>query len=178
MKTSFTDKQAERIHTFMRGLGVPEESIDTKRLVLFNYTANQHRVCDICGHRPIKHEYHLKDKEFGGDMVAGSECILTYLQIDKHTLDRMRKRVTAQQKKRQVEADAEAMKRAIKFIDYYLERLEKPSDFGGNIRGMLSEWVQRKYNFTEGRRKWAEKVYKQLATMGDEAGIPRPPKDL
>jgi hypothetical protein len=172
----FSKRQAGGIQKFFEDIRVPEEQRDAHRLRLVgavdrgpgNYT-----TCEVCGHGGIRYEFHLSDVDNGGDLIAGSNCIETFLGANKHLVGEVKdeaKRLIRQARKNKATDDRKLL-REKNLHDLKIARgmihdfaVQTGSD-ESRVLEMLDGCIENNYPFTEPRRRWARDRVRHLRTL-------------
>lgn len=171
----FTKRQASGIKGFFESIGVPESEQDAHRLHLVHAVdrgPGNYTTCEVCGHGGIRYEFHLSDSENGGDFIAGSNCIQTFLGANKHLVGQVKDEVKRLAKQAREEKRAEKRRLSIEQNANDLAIAHKMvSDLAvqtgsdeSKVLAMLSECMEKGYPFTEARRKWARDRVRHLRT--------------
>lgn len=172
----FSKRQASGIQKFFEEIHVPEDKQDARRLRLVsaidrgpgNYTS-----CEVCGHGGIRYEFHLTDEENGGDLIAGSNCVETFLGANEYLVGQVKDEAKRLAKIARKERQAEAKKldREKDAHDLRIAR-EMISDFAvqtgadeTKVLDMLDECIANGYPFTEPRRRWARDRVRYLRAL-------------
>lgn len=171
----FTKRQASGIKHFFEGIGVSEEKQDANRLHLVHAVdrgPGNYTTCEVCGHGGIRYEFHLSDSEHGGDLIAGSNCIETFLGANQHLVGQVKdeaKRL-AKQARKEKQAETRRLDKQKDAHDLSIARgmindlaVQTGSD-ESKVLTMLDECIENGYPFTEARRKWARDRVRYLRT--------------
>lgn len=156
---NFTKRQAAGIERFFESIGRPEDTRSADRLEWFNYHyAANGDACGICGHF-IKHVFHLKDREFGGLLYAGSDCIESYLQVTGQVLSSFR----AYKKKAIKDFKNRDKKVALQMVSDLIEETKATDKWIVECLDMLKNLnAHNNWDFSEKQRAWARKVVVEL----------------
>jgi hypothetical protein len=122
---SYETRQAEAIDKFLEGLGVPEDERGPHRLIFLGADAAG-GACQLCGHAPIKYRFHLADKEKGGSIIAGSECIVNHKFIPAEVVAK----VKTSRKRLEEGAKYPASEAQIRFIRSLLKQANQEEPIG------------------------------------------------
>lgn len=172
----FSKRQAGGIKRFFDGINVPEDQQDAHRLSLVNAVdrgPNNPGVCEVCGHGGIRYEFHLTDSERGGDFIAGSNCISTFLGANKHLVgkveDEAKRLIKQARKNKQAEDRKNAKESNLHDLNVAREMIadlavQTASD-EIKVLEMLDDCIENNYPFTEPRRKWARDRVRYLRTL-------------
>lgn len=171
----FTKRQASGIKDFFESIGVPENEQDAHRLHLVHAVdrgPGNYTTCEVCGHGGIRYEFHLSDSEHGGDFIAGSNCIQTFLGANKHLVGQVKDEAKRLIKQAQQQKRAEKQRLAKEQNAHDLSIAHKMvSDLAvqtgsdeSKVLAMLTDCMENGYPFTEARRKWARDRVRYLRT--------------
>jgi len=171
----FTKRQASGIKDFFEGIGVPENEQDAHRLHLVHAVdrgPGNYTTCEVCGHGGIRYEFHLSDSENGGDLIAGSNCIQTFLGANKHLIgqvkDEAKRLIKQAQQQKRVESRRLAKEQNANDLSIARTMIHDLAVQTGSdeskVLTMLDDCIENGYPFTEARRKWARDRVRYLRT--------------
>ena len=168
----FSKRQAGGIKRFFEGISVPEDQQDAHRLSLVNALdrgPDNPGVCEVCGHGGIRYEFHLTDTERGGDFIAGSNCIGTFLGANKHLVGKVEdeaKRLIKQARKNKQADERNKSKTDLDTAIQMISDLAVQTDSDeSKVLEMLTTCRDSNYSFTEPRRKWARDRVRYLRAL-------------
>lgn len=171
----FTKRQASGIKDFFDGIGVSDNEQDAHRLRLVHAVdrgPGNYTTCEVCGHGGIRYEFHLSDSEHGGDLIAGSNCIETFLGANKHLVGEVKDeakrlakqaRKAKQDEKRRLDREKDAHDLTIARSMVSDLAVQTGSD-ESKVLSMLDDCIRNGYPFTEARRSWARDRVRYLRT--------------
>lgn len=159
MSKQFTARQANGLNRFFDSIGVAEEDRDINRLV-FVGAKHGDGAC-FCGH-PIKNQFLLTDREKGGTLVAGSECILSYPGAQaalKGSIKEGMKRLKAEAKDAARQQERDKPRQAKEYIERiagHLDMMEHPKVV--RVMEMIDRQVENGWKFSDKQEAWAKDV--------------------
>lgn len=170
MSNSFSTRQANGINAFFERIGVPEDKRDVRRLRLIDSYVGR-GSCEVCGHSPIKYHFVLTDEDRGGRLVAGSDCITTYMSANgalssviSGELKKLKREATrnSQNEKRKVAREA---------LEHLRSKAEETGALGNNEFvdkwiGVLQEIVDRNWTISDKQLVVARKAWLAAANHG------------
>lgn len=172
----FSKRQAGGIKQFFDGIGVPEDKQDAHRLRLTNAVdrgPRNYTTCEVCGHGGIRYEFHLTDQENGGDFIAGSNCIQTFLGANKHLVGQVENETKRLVREARAKKSAEDRKnqQTKNLHDLNIARgmiadlAEQTGSDESKVLEMLDSCISHNYTFTEPRRTWARDRVRHLRAL-------------